>query len=210
MTQDYKGFKVHDDVDLGNEGSPEELAALERWRGNHELTPEERRHLDAWTTRKNLDRVIEFLDGTHPTAYFGNDATLDQVHGQTWHPDVCEDMHLGKGCAVHQVWDHRLRETPEEIVHHPHRQHQVCARHAHLTGQHREHHETLLAECRHKEKVLGKIIDTHGLTVHDRPKWYYDKDHTLVIDTTDHPVLQPRHVRGVVIDYFSDAAIKVI
>lgn len=210
MTQTYKGFTVHDDVDLGDAGSPAELAALERWKGNHELTTDERRHLDAWTTRQNLDNAIAFLKGKTPADYFGEGATIDQVHGQAWTPDVCEGVTEGKGCVVHQVWDHRLREEPEKIVHHPHHQHRLCERHAHLEGAHQDHHETLVRECQHKEAVMSKITDTYGLEVHERPVWRFDAAGTFIVDTTGHPKLSSRHVREIVNAHFADAAIKVI
>lgn len=210
MTQDYRGFKVHDDVDLGDAGCAAELAALERWKGNHELTRSERLHLDAWTNRNNLNNAIAFLDGKRPEDYFGEDATLDQVHGQAWHPDVCDDTHLGLGCVVHQIWDHHLRDKPDEIVHHPHRQSRMCARHGHLVGAHAAHHETLIRECQHKEAVLSKVTETYGLTAEERPKWRFDADHTLVIDTSDHPTLTQRHIREVINQHFPDAAIQAL
>lgn len=210
MTQDYKGFKVHDDVDLGEAGCVAELAALERWKANHELTPDERKHLDAWTTRNNLDNAIAFLRGKKPEDYFGEGATLDQVHGQAWHPDVCEGVERGQGCVIHQVWDHRLRGEPEKIVHHPHHQHRLCERHGHLKGKHQEHHDTLVAECQHKEAVMGKITETYGLTNDERPAWSFDAEHALVVDTTGHAKLSARHVREVVNNHFADAPIKVV
>lgn len=210
MTQEYKGFKVHDDVDLGDAGCDAELAVLERWKANEELTPDERRHLDAWTTRNNLDNAIAYLRGKRPEDFFGPDATLDQVHGQAWHPDVCKDVTQGKGCVVHQVWDHRLRDQPDKIVHHPHHQHRLCERHSHLKGQHQEHHDTLIRECQLKEAFLAKVTETYGLEAQERPSWSFDRTHALVVNTAGHPKLSSRHVRQVQNDHFPDAPITVL
>lgn len=206
MTQTYQGHPVHDDVTLyvDAHSDNEEEQVLGLWKAGEDLGPRERAILNAWTTRKNLDAALKFLDGKDYRAAFGFD-TLDQVHGQSWSPDVC-------GCTIHQVWDHRLRDAaPNEIVHHAHRLHTLCDRHAPLVGpdDHAAHHERLLAECRHKESVLTAVTEAHGLQPHERPAWRYNADHELVIDTTAHPVLRPHHVNRVVEEQFPKSVVHV-
>jgi hypothetical protein len=209
---DGKTYDVHDDVELERpgaaEGGPVEASVLARWRANEELDPDERRVLAAWTTRANLHSAAKWLDGK-PLSEFGFE-TLDQVHGQAWHPDVCDGIHKGEGCVVHQVFDHRLRHGGEEITVHAHRSHKTCARHSTVEFKDHHHHQDhLQKETRHKEAVLSAITDKHGLKVDDRPAWHFNDKHELVIVTTGHPHLSRRHVLDV-LQEFPDHAVHVV
>jgi len=211
MTQSFtvanKTYPVNDDHELSVPGA-DESAVLAKWKTNAELDPEERRVLAAINNRENLTRAAAWLDGKE-LAEFGFE-TLDQVHGQTWHPDVCEGLSSGTGCEVHQVWDHRLRHTGEGIVVHAHRSHRTCERHATLSFKdHHEHQAHLQAECAHKEAVLSAITDHVGLHPTDRPAWRFNENHELEIDTTSHPVITPQHVNRVIRDNFPQHVIHV-
>lgn len=205
MTQTYRDHPVHDDVVLYVDGhtDAEEAAVLDRWRAGEEPTDRERAILEAWTTRRNLDNALKWLGDTDYREAFGF-ATLDQVHGQSWSPDVC-------GCTHHQVFDHRERHSGNVTIH-SHRIHKLCDRHARLNvlpEDHKEHHERLLAECRHKEEVLAAITQANGLEPHDRPVWHYNHDHELVIDTTVHPHLTPENVNPILREQFPKHVVHV-
>lgn len=216
MTQTYTArdgseHPIRDDHLIYPEGwtARHEAAVLELWKAGEELEPADRAYLEAWTNRNNLENALKFLKGKHYSAY--GFATLCQVHGQRWSPDVCD-------CIVHQVFDHHERHTEITAIH-PHHQHKVCDRHAHLKAApephhqaltHVEHHDTLMTECRHKEAVLHAITTMHGLEPHDRPAWRFTENHELAIDTTAHPVLTPQHVHMAIRDQFPDHVIHVV
>lgn len=200
-------YPVHEDVELSVPGS-DESAVLAKWRANEELDKTERRVLAAINTRDNLYSAAKWLAGK-PLSEFGFE-TLDQVHGQAWHPDVCDGKHTGDGCVVHQVWDHRLRHGGEEIKVHAHRSHQTCARHSTIDfTDHHHHQDHLQKEARHKEAVLTRITDHHGLTHEQRPAWSFNEKHELVIDTAGHAHLSRRHVLDV-LQEFPDHPIHVV
>lgn len=200
MTQTYRDHPVHDDhlIYAPNHNEGDENAALSRWRSDEELTAIERVYLTAWNNRRNLDSAIKWLNGKDYRKEFGFE-TLDQVHGQSWAPDSC-------GCVVHQVWDHRLRETPELIVHHAHRSHMICERHEGKFKDHHAHHAALLVESRHKEVVLNTVAERYQTT---RPEWSFNDQGHLEIDTTNHPKLTPRHVNAVIAEDFPTHTILV-
>lgn len=215
MTQSYTtgdGFKhpISDEFLLYPPGWTEaaENEVRGRWRSGEELSADERVYLDAWTNRENLERAWKWLgvDKGHPsyTDHFGDEGTLDQVHGQAWSPDTC-------GCTVHHVFDHNRRHEPGNEIK-PHRTHVLCDRHAtlpHLAVDATAHHEHLLKECQHKEAVMAAITDAHGLEHSDRPRWYFNENHELVVDTSTHPTLHVDSVRHALRDQFAHSVIHV-
>jgi len=212
MTQTFtarngKTYPLHDDVELPGP-KEDEATLIAKWRSNAELSIPERALLSKINTRDNLHSAADWL-GDKELAEFGFE-TLDQVHGQSWHPDVCEGQARREGCVIHQVFDHRLRHTGEGIVVHAHRSHQTCARHATLSFKdHHEHQAHLEGECAHKEKVLAAICDRYGLTHQQRPAWRFNENHELEIDTNGHPILRPQHVNAVVHKDFPQHVIRV-
>lgn len=202
-----KTYPLHDDVELPGP-EDDEPALIAKWRSNAELTKDERALLTKINTRDNLHSAADWLDAKE-LAEFGLE-TLDQVHGQSWSPDVCEDQAKGEGCVIHQVWDHRLRHTGDGITVHAHRSHKTCSRHATLSFKdHHEHQAHMEGECRHKGKVLAAICDRYGLTHQQAPAWRFTENHELEIDTSGHPVLSPQHVIKVVHEDFPDHVIRV-
>lgn len=171
---------------------------LAQWKAGVELHPLDRKFLEAWTNRNNLESAWAWLDGDYRDHGF---ETLCQVHGQAWSPDTC-------GCKVHQVFDHHLRGGDGPIEVRPHRLHTVCDRHAGATD-HVEHHALLVKECQHKEAVLSAVMSAHGLKDHQRPAWRYNEAHELEIDTSGHPVLTPQHVNRILREQFSHAVVHV-
>jgi hypothetical protein len=212
MTQTFtarngKTYPLHDDVDLPAPKA-DEAALIAKWRSNAELDKDERRLLAQINTRDNLHSAADWL-GDEELSEFGFE-TLDQVHGQSWHPDVCEGQASREGCVVHQVFDHRLRDTPDQIKVHAHRIHQTCSRHATLTFKdHHEHQAHLESECFHKERVLAAITDRYGLSNQERPAWRFNENHELEIDTNGHPSLKPQHVIQVIHQDFPQHVIHV-
>lgn len=84
------------------------------------LNERERRLLEAWTNRRNIDKALAWI-APHDYADFGFE-TACQVHGNS-HSIPC-------GCHVHLVFDHHKRDRLTDEDKHPFRAVEVCELHS--------------------------------------------------------------------------------
>lgn len=107
------------------------ISGADKLAGGRPLADDERSRLEAVTHVINLNRALAWLAGRDYREIFGDDATLDQVHGNSLTADC--------GCVVQHMFDHSRRHEAGNPVH-PHHSLKHCAGHAHMKGDFRAHH----------------------------------------------------------------------
>lgn len=130
-----------------------------------------------------LNNIVRFLQGAHWSEYTCSEGkpfeTIDQVHGQTWHPDTCGckfDQIFSHHCVINQIEssgkiyaDHKAGKLSEAerdraigklkpVPVHPHRTKHACHRHKdHLeTEGHRHHYRKVMEE--HQTIKVGEYL----------------------------------------------------
>lgn len=99
------------------------------------LTIAEADRLACITHVLNVHQAVNFLQGRLHTE-FGFDG-IDQVHGNA--------VHAPCGCILHHVFNHHKRHE-KTVTTYPHYPRCSCDAHAHLAGDFKAHHATVLAD----------------------------------------------------------------
>lgn len=136
------------------------------------------------TAVRNVIATLDALGDVDAKKLFGDDVELDRLKITQWSPDTC-------GCVVDFIWH---REHPEETrVHHPHRTHRVCARHAHLAKDRDGLHAEVRDHNRHKNHAVGVAAELVGVPVGEIG-WSHDDQGVLVLA---HEKLTAAHLRKI-------------